>query len=366
MKRTDKGSRTGEGEGDGPGDGSRIHFKSVAPSPGELGGVRETGWGGLVHAFVDRFGAGSAPRAITVLIVSALILSILALLLTWISIRLVPEAFGLDSRPAPAHTPPRADSDGDLTFFLHPSCIWLNTGIEVQNGQELTFRVSGAVNTAAHRVAAHALVGTKNPFPWYQQPKGPEEHISDLTNRTNNGRIHPTAPFGAILVYVAKDSGEAEALQLEPRAYEREYVSLLRYDKSWLTGEQWRAKRAGRLCFMINDIYLSSREFMTFKGSAAQNFLSILRQLQGLHQQPGTGSDMSRFVAQAKDDEWPIAVAYFYLRYLCSVPESPEALNAHEGQLWDRFDNDDSYYRAFFDENIGGYLISIVSDGSST
>ncbi|HTU92466.1 MAG TPA: hypothetical protein VMF69_20460 [Gemmataceae bacterium] len=181
---------------------------------------------------------------------------------------------------------------------------WLNTGLDVAKGHKLSVTASGSVNLAIHRLVEAAQEHKRLRLGWLGPDGGPHPYKTDLDNARSKYLIAPDPDnYGAVLACVIP-YGERGPGKENPRP---KGVSRIGSHGS-IT-----AQADGKLWLVVNDVMLTDESRDAYV--APQN---ILDEVYG----PGKVS-----VAQ-KEKEWA------------------EIKNRR-------------YYEAFFDDNVGEFLIQI-------
>lgn len=146
------------------------------------------------------------------------------------------------------------DEDREIHYWLFNTAeLWANSGIYVEKGDRLTIRSSGKFNTAIHHMVNAANSNNYNSY-WIE-PDGHEKD-SDRGKLRAEFRIEPDQPVDALIMQVIPyDSIQKSKIEIEK--------FLLHNDKNkdniYFIGKEYvdlRIRESGYLHFAVNDIVL--------------------------------------------------------------------------------------------------------------
>lgn len=188
------------------------------------------------------------------------------------------------------------DEDNEIIYWLFNTAdLWANSGIEVEEGDIISVRTSGAFHTAIHHLVEDANNNTILRDPWIlSSGRGPLEG-SPLYNRSKERtkyRIAPGLPQNTILMQVipsnvGKNNGDTDwRTDIKNACYvdgqENKLNSITDFHKSGLNTEQKkpdiyeigygkesiRIRTTGMLYFTVNDIALTKRVIKQMQNSS--------------------------------------------------------------------------------------------------
>ncbi len=136
----------------------------------------------------------------------------------------------------------------DITYWLFNTAeLWANSGIQVEEGDVLTIRASGRTHTAVHHLVDNARRNSLLADPW-SDTEGFEHKESQRDRLRAKWRIIPHKPQDALIMWVAPPEAALEETPDKPRLY------LIGKERT-----NFRVAQSGELRFAVNDIVLTPR-----------------------------------------------------------------------------------------------------------
>lgn len=246
---------------------------------------------------------------------------------------------------------PKAPTYEDHIVLLPASQLWMRTGIQVEEGEEIQLRASGGVNLATHRSVWNGLSDTEPSLGWIFLP-GPTT-FDTIGPRPSNDTslIHPNAPDGSLLMFIRPPSSVPSSYNPRPSSLPNEdYVVVApRSPNDWMS---IKARRSGELCFVVNDVVPDEERFyVSSDPNAYRKRVETLKQISKFFRTDGpevpeVTTEMSREVGE-------------YLgRFVGRPPQTPEEYVARKKQQWRKL-KDSEHMGVFHEDNSGSYLITV-------
>ncbi len=244
----------------------------------------------------------------------------------------------------------------DITYWLFNTAeLWANSGIQVEEGDVLTIRASGRTHTAVHHLVDNARRNSLLADPW-SDTEGFEHKESQRDQLRSKWRIIPHKPQDALIMWVAPPEA---ALEETP-------------DKSqlYLIGKErtnFRVAQSGELRFAVNDIVLTPSNIYNMVvdhlKTIAKSDSKYKDELKTLSSKPeylitqDTVKTLFKHLAgntpNLKKLYWDNRTAgYAFGTYPGS---SKNEIDSNEMSYY----NDIGYRNAWYDDNIGSFLIVI-------
>lgn len=238
-------------------------------------------------------------------------------------------------------------------WMLNTAILWADSGIQVEKGDIITIRSSGKSHTAIHHMYQAATGNTVNPDKWVgAEGEYDQQDTPDWFRR--QFRIFPNMPSGALLMQVATAETKRDTpLEIPKLAHKKEVK-----DNFYFIGKERQniyINNPGTLHFAVNDIVLDP--------------LTILRMMSEC-----LGED------EAKDDKNKIdnlidgykkenleaikdsAINVFNAKY----KNTDQVVGRHmkmglsrDGQPELSYYLEKSYKNAWYDDNVGSFLIMV-------
>lgn len=146
-----------------------------------------------------------------------------------------------------------ANEETELTYWLfNPAEPWACSGIEVQEGDVLTIRSSGQINTSIHHLVHAATYNVPPRYSWTDTDGG------DRSPQTRTDyRFYPKSNPDALIMQV-KEPDERSGRYLRPNLYD--YSGDTDFSRYYYIGKErtdLRIRQSGTLHFAVNDIILT-------------------------------------------------------------------------------------------------------------
>lgn len=267
--------------------------------------------------------------------------------------------------------------DQGWTFFVPASQLWFNSGIRVEAGDKLHFRISGGANVAAHRLMLHSFSDRKPTSPWIFHPLDTRGSNSSLEpGKADEGFvIDDQSAFGDLLMVVFPDDNRFTpgVDNSRPRLENASFVYKFNRDKDWASREEVSIPHAGLAYFVVNDWVLKDGDEPWFERdgeSLSEKTLDSYRLLASLLREgfspdadssEGTLGDPWEELRSAPKSD--VRLAELLFKYYGLPPRSMEEYRRDELQEWNSL-LERSYWDVWYNDNIGGYLVE-VSKGAS-
>lgn len=187
---------------------------------------------------------------------------------------------------------------------------WLNTGIDVAQGQHVTVTASGSVNLAIHRLVESAHAHKRPRFGWLGPEGAQHPYQTALDNARSKYLIAPNPNnYGTVLACIVPERAPTPGIE-HPRP-----TGIMMIGR----GGSFTAEADGKLWLVVNDVILNEESQDAYV--ARQEVLDAV-----YGKDPVTGK--SRVTVEQKQAEW-------------------ESIK------------NDRYFGAFFDDNAGEFLIQV-------
>ncbi len=275
------------------------------------------------------------------------------------------------------------DENNEITYWLYnPAVLWANSGIEVKQGDVITIRTSGASNTAIHHLVNSARENKRLQDRWVES-KGYVNHDTNERDRLRcQYRILPNMTQDALLMQVVpkKMCKEFDEFLVQSHNPKQGYSAIqdsIMYkllnpkfedgstDKVFLIGEEYvnlLIPVDGFLYFAVNDIVLSPR---VINAMICEQADSIFNQMKcKKHDSNIIGHLMKAFDTITNknqyDSSWldkSIRDTFdsMYRNQAFAFGDHPYKRSATEMEFY----KENNYYDAWFEDNVGSYLIVV-------
>lgn len=256
------------------------------------------------------------------------------------------------------------DEEKDVTYWLFNTAdLWANSGISVKKGDVLSLRASGMSHTAIHSLVKDATDNRVPSTKWIGTDGVlNREDPRDIVR--NKWRIVPQKPQDALVMRIVEDEAYSSDDDRIGNTQKQSNIYLIGKGR-----ESLQINEDGFLQFAINDIVLTDEVIYLMLRDHARMLISRYR--------PG---ELAAFDSSYSEEYTPEnyqrllknqTAAELYLKYNNS-PDNPESYkfgpypadDVNEAvNRWDK--NEMTYYmekkyrNAWFDDNIGSFLIVI-------
>ncbi len=252
------------------------------------------------------------------------------------------------------------------SLYLPGSRLWMNSGIYVSKGEQVDFLISGGVNTAINRIVFHNIELSKTPFPWSHLPSDRTTETERQSTRDETLVSGPqTGWYRDILLCIIKDDTEFTLLNDDPlyAANNKKIIPLRPTDGNWLKSKiSIEAPESGFICLVVNDNYIKEEEAFIYTDIVRKQKIENYDKINDYVRRrilSNLGEIQVDSAAQEQyGDPYGIDFARFFFRYKLNPPQSESNLLDWEVDKWNNLVNK-NYYRIFYDDNIGGFLINI-------
>ncbi len=244
----------------------------------------------------------------------------------------------------------------DITYWLFNTAeLWANSGIQVEEGDVLTIRASGRTHTAVHHLVDNARRNSLLADPW-SDTEGFEHKESQRDRLRAKWRIIPHKPQDALIMWVAPPEAALEETPDKSRLY------LIGKERT-----NFRVAQSGELRFAVNDIVLTPGNIYNMVvdhlKTIAKSDSKYKDELKTLSSKPeylitrDTVKTLFKHLAgntpNLKKLYWDNRTAsYAFGTYPGS---SKNEIDSNEMSYY----NDIDYRNAWYDDNIGSFLIVI-------
>lgn len=268
----------------------------------------------------------------------------------------------------------------ELTYWLfNTSELWANSGIKVKKGDILTIRASGKNNTSIHHLVNSAH---NNMIPRYKWV-GTEGEVRQRQTRTEF-RIYPGRNPDALIMQVIPERIDITNIEKDSTHYlHPKYNSLQNekeikktYERFYYIGKErtnLHIAQDGILHFAVNDIVLTPEcikairnrnNFIIENNNDTTGFSKYKKTITEIREKTDTTEQIKMFSSISQiHKKWN--EANVEALYLGSHPEPLikdfEPLKNAVFPSYNELDyyEDNNYYNAWFDDNIGSFLIVI-------
>ncbi len=145
------------------------------------------------------------------------------------------------------------NEDMELTYWLfNPAELWANSGIEVEEGDIVTIRSSGQINTSIHHLVNNAQYNIPPRYRW-ASTDGFSRGVSTRTKY----RIYPEREPDALIMQI-KEAEQHGDRYMRPDLFDETGDSD--YDRYYYIGKEYtsmRIRQRGIMHFAVNDIVLT-------------------------------------------------------------------------------------------------------------
>lgn len=249
-------------------------------------------------------------------------------------------------------------------ILLSASQLWLNTGIEVEKGEKYQFRVSGGVNTAAHKTFVNAYSDKKSAAVWtfYPQDQMGMKETDDYdkySSQTSRLIVDKNSQFGNLLVCVfPNDYNSFSKVNLRNNALDSCKYTLNK-TLSWNEYQEFTFNHSGIVYLIVNDWILEKDDFGDYEAYRQKTYadkINIYKILAKLLRNI-TISDAER--ADLNSCKYSSThMANILYSFYGKPPNNIESYKEYEKNKWTSIKND-NYWNLWYEDNIGAYLIEI-------
>jgi len=245
----------------------------------------------------------------------------------------------------------------DITYWLFNTAeLWANSGIRVEEGDMLTIRASGRTHTAIHHLVENARDNTLLADPW-SDTEGFEHKESERDQLRAKWRVIPHKPQDALIMWIAPPEAALEETPDKSRLY------LIGKERT-----NFRVAQSGELRFAVNDIVLTPsniyRMVVDHLKTIAKGDPEGVAELKRLSSMPeylitqDTVKTLFKFLARNTPRlkelyENKKSAGYAFGPH----PKFPKGNEIDCNEL--SYYNDTDYRNAWYDDNIGSFLIVI-------
>ena len=256
------------------------------------------------------------------------------------------------------------DEQKDVIYWLfNPAELWAPSGIHVNKGDVLNIQASGMSHTAIHNLVRDAELNRALDTKW-TGTLGSQISENQRNTLRSQWRIIPHIPQSALVMQVVGENFEENNLTAsEPKNNKKNDIYLIGSGRNDL-----KINNDGYLYFTINDIVLTKDIIYKMTRDQAKNLIEhskIMPMSEFYNKYPEEYSH-DNYEKLIKDNK--IAEAYDKYNRDKDFKESYQfgnypAENDSIVNRWDRnemtYYYNEKYYKAWFDDNIGSFLIVI-------
>lgn len=240
------------------------------------------------------------------------------------------------------------NEEKDITYWLFNTAeLWADSGVDVEKGDVLTIRASGGSHTSIHHLIEGARMNERR-IGW-KQSDGSDADFDERDELRRQWRIVPHKPGDALIMRVVDK--EEDRTKTDPKR-----IYLIGKERANLYVAQ-----AGRLEFAVNDIILSpatiyemmSDHLRVLARKHAPNLIRRIPQVEVADQK-----HVEQFFTELGHDN---GLKWLYDKYMDEgyrIGRHPDGTNRIDRNELTYY-NEEEYVNAWYDDNVGSFLISI-------
>lgn len=251
------------------------------------------------------------------------------------------------------------------SVFLPASRLWMNTGIKVKKGEKIRLRISGGVHSAVNRIVFHEIDYSRPKYPWTFFPK--EKSADGGNNGRREKLIDSASNYRDLLICTIKEN-DLSKIERNPR-YPQENLDVESFspkENNWLESEfVYTPAEDGSICLIINDNYIDDFKSFALEEEKINSTIKDLLEIKKYYDKVSNEDIPFDEKRKLINDLNAIDLVRYDYRFKKVIPKNQEEYKKWENRTYYKLTKGkegegEKYYRFFFDDNLGGYLVNII------